>query len=766
MTELIPRRTAALLTTIVAALIASLLVPLAASAAKSQTRQSLYPSVTKVAPLAAGIGDRLIISGKGFRKGKFKNTVVFKRDGKRAIFVRATGTSTKRISVKIPTKMLPHLGRRKGTPVMTRFRVRVLARRFGKRYTSAKKSPRIGPVATGAKGSASDCDGDGTPNARDTDDDNDVLADTLEKSLGTDACKADSDGDGMSDGWEHHSALDRNAKAKPSRSATRPYPNALDAKDALVDHDGDGLSNVEEFVAWVVTGARLSAADSDPHTSPLSYSGTNPNSAGRARRPDGVAYMDRDGNGFLSDFERDADGDGIPNMDENRGPVDAARHATEQPAGDLRFYDYGLFGSLYLEKFATAESAQDSPVCGGINQVPFYCVDKNEAKVQVAKVETLDFADADSDGDGIRDGDDDVDHDGLANLGEYITEIVTAPSERRFGHLDGCVPNVDSASCLVGNADVDGDGVPNRVDDDDDGDLLSDAYERSISTNPLMADTDRDGILDGFEVLSALDLNSVALPYPGKRPYPNALDKEDAAIDHDGDGLTLSQEQKAWFHAGGGLPLSYSDGQQWTGGKVPAASFPAGFDLDGNGTISDDEKDVDNDGLSNWAEVAGPLSGPEWWDRYVADRRNLTGGCDPQRYVETPYPAPVYAGLEFTDPDSDGDGIVDGVDDIDHDGFTNRDEQQRSEAPGAHWCDTYVSVGGVIGDPGHNWNGMATFAEFGTPDPNARVQPFNPCKPVYSDACHLRVPLGYYKEIAPTDTDPGYLEDWASPIRP
>jgi hypothetical protein len=38
----------------------------------------------------------------------------------------------------------------------------------------------------------------------------------------------------------------------------------------------------------------------------------------------------------------------------------------------------------------------------------------------------------------------------------------------------------------------------------------------------------------------------------------------------------------------------------------------------------------------------------------------------------------------------------------------------------------------------------------------ARVNPFNPCKPIYSDACHNPAPLGYY--------DPG--EDWASDTTP
>jgi len=750
----------ALLLLALAALLAALLPASAGAASKGATPTKLYPSIQKVAPKKAGIGDRITITGKGFRKGTNRNTVVFKRDGKRAIFVRATGTSTKRISVLVPAKLLPMLAQKSGSAVATRFRVRVLATRFGKRYTSAKASPMIGPIPLSPKGQSNDCDADGSKNAVDRDDDNDLLTDTLEATLGTAVCTRDSDGDGMSDAWEYHSALDRNGKAKPAPTR-KPYPNALDKGDALVDHDGDGLTNIEEYVAWVTLSSRLRAPDSDIHTSRLTYSGGNPNSDGRGRRADAVAYMDRDGNGFLSDFERDADGDGFPNMDEDRGETTGYGVTVGQTDEDPRFYDYGLFGSLYLEKVAKVRS-EDKTLCAGINQVSFYCNDKAEgSKLTVAKVDPLNWVDADSDGDGIADGADDVDHDDVPNMTEYLAELASVPSERKFRQLDACVPNVDARFCLLGTIDVDADGVSNREDADDDGDLLDDTIERQVGTSPLRADTDGDRISDGYEYFSARDLNSAALPYPGKRPYPNALDADDGDIDHDGDGLTLRQEQKAWRVTGGQLPLTYSDGQQWTGGKAPASMYPAGSDIDRNGTISDDEKDVDGDGAINWAEASGPLSSPAWWDKWVAEASNRGVGCDPVNYVETAYKEPKYDGLDFTNPDSDGDGLLDGADDIDHDGLTNTQEIARP----ADWCATYVSGG--PDRPGHNWNGTAVVDQHGAPaDPYARVQPFNPCKPVYSDACHLRAPLDYYKEIPATEGSPGYYEDWASPIFP
>ena len=93
-----------------------------------------------------GIGDVMTVTGKNFRKGKNKNTVVFKRDGGRAVFVKAPDASTTKIGVTIPAKLLPFLLKKKGKRVSTLFRVRVLSKRFAKAFTTKSKSPMIGPT--------------------------------------------------------------------------------------------------------------------------------------------------------------------------------------------------------------------------------------------------------------------------------------------------------------------------------------------------------------------------------------------------------------------------------------------------------------------------------------------------------------------------------------------------------------------------------------------------------------------------------------------
>jgi hypothetical protein len=718
-----------------------------ASAAHAVT----YPTMKSVSPKKLGIGDTMTIVGKGFRPGKNRNVVIFKREGGRAVFVKAPKATSTRITLSLPAKLLPSLRQKNGKPTYTRFRVRVLSGKLSRAYTAKSRSPLIGPSAV-AKGSANDCDGDKIVNSVDKDDDNDLLSDDEEATIGTQSCARDSDGDGLSDGWEQRSAQDRNSRALPSPKR-KPWPNALNAEDGKgIDSDGDGLSNLEEYTAWATVVQKFHPADD---LRPIAYSGGDPKSASKqtcdphtpatqckpAPTPGGLEYMDRDGSGYLSDFEADADGDRIPNMDEVRTEYDLMLGVAGLLPDETRTFDYGLFGRAYLDEWVEKQTKQIAPLCAGINQVPFYCT--QEKGPQPDKVDQLDWLESDSDSDTIRDDLDDVDHDDVSNITEYLTELAAPAGLRNFGHLDACIPDLESRFCLVGTVDVDRDGLDNRLDTDDDGDGLDDATEKAIKTNALVWDTDSDGVSDTYEYYSALDLNSLALPYPEKRPYPNPLDNSDANYDFDGDTLTVTDEYKAWRYTGSPIPLSYSDGDQWTGpGKLPATGANAPLDANSDGTVSDDERDADADGASNWTEVHGPLSGPDWWNKWVAQ---MAVKCSPT-YTESPYPGAPYKGLSFVDADSDGDGLKDGADDIDHDGLTNAQESVRP----ANWCATYISTS-------HNFPSAPAGV---TADQFARVQPFNPCKPIYSDACHVHPPLGYYAEDAQT----GYVEDWASPF--
>jgi hypothetical protein len=357
---------------------------LLAAAGASAASASKLPRISSVAPLKLGVGDVLTIRGANFRAGAARNSVVFKRDGSRAVFVKAGQATSTRIEIRVPSSLVAFLPSAAGKATAARFRLRVLAARFSRGYTPAALSPTIGPAnaqapmpgAGGPTGPATapvvlatpDCDGDGTPDAIDGDDDNDMLSDTLEIAIGTAPCNPDSDGDGVPDGFEYQSAIDLNNGAGslpyPGR---RPYPNALFA-DAGSDYDGDGLSAGQEYLLWHYAG---------PRTLTLSYS------AGLKRTI-----------GPVDDDLRDADADGIGNWDEFDGRMTPA-----------------WWAAIYKEKPYTESYA-------GTNAV-----------------------DPDSDGDGVLDGADDTDHDGWTNAAEL------SRAQYRVQPFNPCLPDYRSATC-------------------------------------------------------------------------------------------------------------------------------------------------------------------------------------------------------------------------------------------------------------------------------------------------------------------------------
>jgi hypothetical protein len=277
--------------------------------------------------------------------------------------------------------------------------------------------------------------------------------------------------------------------------------------------------------------------------------------------------------------------------------------------------------------------------------------------------------------------------------------------------------------------DCDGDGAKNGVDPDDDNDALTDELETlPAHTDPCKADTDGDEVSDGYEYYSAKDINVAALPYPAKKPWPNPLDSTDAKIDHDQDGLTMTDEYLLWKYYGNlSVPLIYSAGLQHSVDEAAPTQIELAYmDMDGNGKLSDDERDGDGDGLTNWDESHGRMK-QWWWDAKY-------DGQTPGTKKETRYPLD-YPDTSIFDPDSDGDSVKDGADDQDHDGLTNAFEVARPY----NWLDTYTS--------------FVTTDEFPYADPQtnpwSRVQPYNPCKPVWSHVCHKHPPFGYY--------DPGEL---------
>jgi hypothetical protein len=230
---------------------------------------------------------------------------------------------------------------------------------------------------------------------------------------------------------------------------------------------------------------------------------------------------------------------------------------------------------------------------------------------------------------------------------------------------------------------------------DTDGDGLLNGVELTYQLDPCNADTDGDGMTDGYEYYSALQLNGASIPYPGTRPWPNPLDPSDGSSDFDGDGLTEAQEFVLWKASHSGFPLvQYSDGTQNSGGSHPTLTVADdNLDLNRDHNLTDDERDEDGDGLSNEVEMNYRGSQDWWTSVYTAEK---------------PYSIRLFSNLDATNPDSDGDGVPDGADDQDNDGWTNFTEMELSRA------------------------------EIGY-----RVQPFNPCLPdPHSPTCSRYTRVG------------------------
>ncbi|HZB06912.1 MAG TPA: hypothetical protein VE449_09995 [Thermoleophilaceae bacterium] len=309
---------------------------------------------------------------------------------------------------------------------------------------------------------------------------------------------------------------------------------------------------------------------------------------------------------------------------------------------------------------------------------------------------------------------------------------------------------------------------------DHDGDLLANSLELAIGTDPCLADTDVDQMSDGWEYWSAKDLNVKAVPYPGKRPFPNALDPSDggrpgsgsSAYDFDGDGLTTYEEYRAWRYTGSSFEQSrlgvglesavgYSDGTKysrasdvpgvpgWRSGSfglaAPTQPFPATYDLNGDpGVYQDDERDADADGLANFLESARGPGMVSWWpgfwkqDGIAIDPWKKTAYCGqrPGVYDERPF-----ADLDLADADVDGDTLLDGEDDQDADDYNNITELYEVE---------YDLDGNGAGGVNPAWCGKSAglIPSIDVGGVDSAVNAFNPCAPdMGSRSCPSRIPF-------------------------
>src|SRR6478752_1276109 len=135
-----PRTRLQLRRAVLTAALGALVVPATAGAATKA------PVISKVTPKIANVGTKLTITGKNFRRGKAKNSVLFRRDNGKSLFVKADVSTEKKLLVVVPKTLEKYMVLTNGIPKPTRFRLKVLTTRLSRAFTSVKTSPTISPA--------------------------------------------------------------------------------------------------------------------------------------------------------------------------------------------------------------------------------------------------------------------------------------------------------------------------------------------------------------------------------------------------------------------------------------------------------------------------------------------------------------------------------------------------------------------------------------------------------------------------------------------
>lgn len=499
-----------------------------------------------------------------------------------------------------------------------------------------------------------DSDGDGLPDgSEDANADGqtvNTIGDSASAGAGeTDPNLVDTDSDGLGDGDELNGTgplagigatdpLDADTDDGGTQDGTETLADGTNptagngADDAAADPDGDGLSNAQE-----------------------SLLGTDPNDADSDN--DGLDDGTEVGNdgrldaGDTNPLDADTDDDGVSDGAEVLGVDGIANNSDEtdplNPDSDNDGLNDGTELGVTQPVPGGSSDGNGTVFTGTDTGAPGFVVDSDPAT-------TTDPTDPDSDDDGLTDGMEDANGDGATS------------------NTIGGTGTAGSGETNPNNADTDGDGLTDGDETNGSGPLAAVG-----ATDPLDTDTDDGGSEDGAEVLADGTNPSVG----------NGAD--DAAADSDNDGLSNGQE--AALGTDPNDSDSDNDGiddgdEVGNDGAVNLGDTnPLDADTDDDG-ISDGDETVGTDGLPNTGDETSPVN-PD------SDGDGLSDG------LETGVTTPVAPGTSdgngtafdgtdeaagnFTadadpatttdpaDPDTDNDGLQDGVEDANGDGSSN-----------------------------------------------------------------------------------------------
>ncbi len=539
-----------------------------------------------------------------------------------------------------------------------------------------------------------------------TDSDGDGEPDFAEIRLGIFGINgSDADGDGMSDANEdanHNGTVDP-GETDPAKSdsdgdglsdGSDPWPVSLDG-------DNDGISDAAELSGYDITIAgNLTTVTTDPKLADTDGDGLSDGASATPVHQPTLFNTDEDGwndgdevlTAGTNPVVADTDGDGI-----NDGVGFEASLTDVDGDGRINALDNDA------DNDGLADGAEDANHDG--------IVDANETSPILY----------DTDGDGLSDGYEvhtgnnalgsvDTDGDGI-NDGLEITTTKTNPNN---ADTDGDGISDGDEQTASGSLDVtldsDGDGLLNALDSDSDNDGISDTNEHAgypvvimgvnttVTTDPYDNDSDGDGLSDGFE--SQMGLNGMA-------------------VDTDSDGLSDQAEIATW---GTSPTVADTDGDGFSDGAELVGVASTDVDADGRNNALD--QDSDGDGINDSAEAGYNT------DKYLADSDSdgLTDGEEVIAYHTDPTKAdtdddgladgdeifnitwhghPIY--LNPNNKDTDGDGVEDGVEvnswhtnpgcqDTDGDGINDGGTLTVNyiDAAGATQTTTYVENNGDV----------------------------------------------------------------------